>query len=71
MLQWIKDLFSNASTVSSMRVMSMLCVITACGIAIYLTAKGQAETGIITVLLTAGITGKVSQKFAEKKDDAS
>lgn len=65
MKQWLKDLFSDGSTVSSMRVMSMLCVLTACGISVYSVSHNQSDASIITVLLTAGISGKVIQKKIE------
>lgn len=51
-----------------MRVASIMCVTTACIIALYKAKNGTDEVGIITALLTAGITGKVGQKWIESND---
>lgn len=66
--QWFRDLFASDSAVSSMRVASIMCVTTACIIALYKAKNGTDEVGIITALLTAGITGKVGQKWIESND---
>lgn len=58
---WIAKLISNDSTVSSMRVMSLLCTITACVVA--LTIKDSAS--IIAALLAPAMAGKVIQKGME------
>lgn len=70
MKQFILDLFSDSSHVSMMRFLSLLCVLTACGIAIHNAATGQDLNGISMLcgtFLGAGIGGKVAQKVAEVK----
>lgn len=68
MKAWLKELLSSESTVSSMRLASLLCVLTACVIALWKAKNGTDEVSIITALLTAGITGKVGQKWIESND---
>jgi len=68
MKQWIKELFANDSSASIMRVMSFMCVLTACGIAIHEAKNGRDNVGIISCLLTAGITGKVGQAWIESNE---
>ena len=53
---------------SSVRVSMMLCVITACAVAIIATLKGQDPVGtgvLVAALLATGIGGKVIQKPKE------
>lgn len=66
MLSWIKSLFSEDSSVSMMRVMSFICCLTACKLAL---DKGPDEISVIIALLGAAFGGKVSQKMLEVKDD--
>lgn len=70
MKQWLKDLFSDSSSVSMMRVLSFICVITASGVAIYSVSKGSnldSVSVLCGVFLGAGISGKVMQKVTEAK----
>lgn len=62
MNRWLRELFSEKGSVSSMRVMAMLCVLTA----IALAFLGK-DTNVL-IFLTAGMAGKVSQKWTESKD---
>jgi hypothetical protein len=61
MKDWINKLLSSDSGTSTMRVMALLCTITACIVA--LTIKDSA--GIIAALLTPAFAGKALQKGLE------
>ncbi len=68
MLNWIKDVFKSNSGVSSMRVMSMVSLLTGCyiGIAGLHQNKNLSEVAILAgTFLTAAFTGKVMQKSKE------
>lgn len=71
MKQWLKDLFSDSSTVSMVRVLSFICVVTASGVAIYSVAKGSNLDSVSVLcgtFLGIGMGAKVSQKAIEAKD---
>lgn len=73
MKNFVLNLFSDTGTVSMMRVLSLICVLTASGIAIHAVTVGSdlnAAAILCSVFLGAGITGKVVQKGLEngKKD---
>lgn len=62
-------MFSENSTVSSMRVMAVLSLMNGMGIAIYGIYKGADLTGVAAlsgVFVMAAFTGKVAQKVVEK-----
>lgn len=63
MIQWLKDLFSESSTVSSMRVMS----ITTCFSALFLAFKDPTAVTMVSALLSSAFIGKVAQKVVESK----
>ena len=63
-MNFIRSLFSEAGSISMVRVLSLIVVLTACGISI---VKGHSEISVITALLAAGFGGKVIQKVVEKK----
>jgi hypothetical protein len=70
MMQWIRDLFDQKSTVSSLRVMSMMCIVSACGMgitAIYRNSNLSEAAVLCGVFLGAGFGGKVTQKITEVK----
>jgi uncharacterized membrane protein YfcA len=72
MKNWLNGLFSEQGTVSMTRVLSLICVLTAVGIALVSVYKAQnldATVGVVSVFLGAGLGSKVAQKFAEKKSD--
>lgn len=74
MKQWFKDLFSDSSSVSMIRVLSLICVLTASGVAIHAVSIGanlDSVSVLCGVFLGAGISGKVSQKILENKAAAS
>lgn len=68
MKQWLLDLFKDDSGVSMMRVLSLICVLTACGMAIDGAKNGRDVSGICATFLAAGIGGKVGQKVVEVKN---
>lgn len=61
-MQFIKDLFSESSSVSMMRLMALITCLTACYLALT-----HGEVGVITALLVAAFGGKVGQKVVEGK----
>jgi len=63
-MRFLKDLFSESSQVSMVRVMSFSVVMTACYLAL---SKGPDELGVISVLLSTGFAGKIIQKNIETK----
>lgn len=72
MKQWFKDLFCTNSAVSSMRVMSMMCVASACimGLTAIWRNSNLAEASVLCgVFLSAGLTAKVAQKSQEAKGE--
>jgi hypothetical protein len=67
MLQFLKDLMSEESKVSSMRFMAVLCCVTACFLSVYSVIYIKDATTLIGVLLGTAFTGKVAQKMTEGK----
>lgn len=70
-MSFIKELFSDTGTVSMMRLLSLICVLTALCVAIHAISVGSdlSETAILCgVFLSAGIGGKVAQRVTESKD---
>ena len=64
MMKWFKNLFSENSDVSMMRVMSFVCCVCACKLAL---TKGPEEVSVIVTLLSSAFGGKVIQKGIELK----
>jgi hypothetical protein len=67
---WLAELFNPKGTVSSTRVMAVLCVLAACGLGWYgiLQNRDLSELSILCgTFLAAAFTGKVAQKHAEAK----
>jgi hypothetical protein len=72
MIDWLKRLFSSDGSVSMMRFLSFLCVLTACLIGLKVTVMGgdmSTAAVLCSTFLGFGIGGKVSQKFAEGKTE--
>lgn len=73
MFTHIKEIFSASNgRLSSMRVMSFEIVQVALFIAVYMTIKCTLSVemiGMVIGLLSVGLTGKVSQKFVESKEE--
>ncbi len=68
---FFRRLLSDQGDLSMTRFLSMICVFTACGIAVYTLYKGQAGdsiVGLVSTFLAAGFGGKVVQRFAESKE---
>ena len=65
MRPWLKALFAENGTVSAMRVMSMMCCLTGC----YLAIKDSTAVGMVGTLLGSGLGAKALQKMAEVKGD--
>jgi len=70
MKQFLKDLFSENSGVSMVRIMSLLTILV--GI-VYLFLYGSSNPSgnfisLIAMLFAIGFTGKVAQKYFEVKD---
>jgi len=65
MTRWLKDLFSESSDVSSMRVMCMIALLTSIGLAF----SGHDSSAL--VFITAAMGGKVSQKYIESSGEQS
>lgn len=63
-MKFIKDLLSENSDVSMMRLMCLIVCCTACYIAI---TKRADELGIISILLTTAFGSKIAQKGIEVK----
>lgn len=70
-MKFIKDIFSASSTVSSMRIMSMMCCTAAIVIAIIGLTKNPIDYSGLSLLsatfLGAAFGGKVAQKHIESK----
>lgn len=71
MKKLLMELIDENSPVSSMRVMSLICVITAAIIAIVGMEQGKDLSQLAMIcgtFLGAGLTGKVTQKIVEKNE---
>lgn len=74
MKTWLIQLFSSNSAVSSMRVMSMICILSAVGLGWYGITQNRDLTGLSILcgtFLTAGFTGKAVQKKMEPSKSAT
>ncbi len=60
-MSWIKSLFSEEGNVSMMRVLSLVALLTGCGLAI------AGKDTSVSVFVTAAFGGKVVQKLIENK----
>jgi len=67
MKQWFKDLFSENSTVSWMRVIGFIAVVFAIVFMITDIIINNDITSMWTTLLSIAVGGKLVQKFAEKQ----
>lgn len=70
MKAWLVQLFSSNSVVSAMRVMSLICVVSAVGLGWYGILENRdlvALSVLCGTFLTAAFTGKVAQKAQENK----
>lgn len=71
MKRFIYELLSDKGSVSMMRLLSLVCVITASGIAIHAVTIGSdlnATSVLCGTFLGAGIGGKIAQKVTEVKN---
>jgi uncharacterized membrane protein len=69
-MNWLRGIFSSTSEVSSMRVMTMLALLTGCFVGIVGIYKDRnlAELSILCgTFLSAAMTGKIMQKNIENK----
>jgi len=66
MIDFLKEMFKEQSSVSNTRVLTTLVVSVALGIAIYSVSVGKDSNQLVALLLGVAFTGKVVQKFAEK-----
>lgn len=68
-MSWLRELFSDSGSVSLMRVMSLLCCLSAIVIAIIGVSKSQVDYSGVSLLvssfLTAAMGGKIMQKRIE------
>ena len=73
MKEFLLKMFSENSDVSEMRVAAILCVLCAMGIAIYGMSKNPIDYSGLSLLcgtfVGSGMAGKVSQKFAESREN--
>ena len=70
----LRDLFSENSSISSMRVMSMISLLIGGGIAVYGVYQGKdlsALSVLCAVFVGSAFSGKVGQKFAESKSEVA
>ena len=73
MKNWLHELLSEGGNVSTMRVMSLLCVLTSCIIsivAIIIHAELMGTSILVGALLTPAFTGKIMQKSKETEGAA-
>ncbi len=72
MKKFLLDMFSESSNVSMMRVLALICVLTACAIAIRASLIGCSDLNSVSILcstfLAGGIGGKVLQRASEVKN---
>lgn len=64
-MKWLRELFSESSRVSAMRVMAMVSLFAAIGLAF------TGHDTSVMVFVTAAFSGKVSQKFLETRNGSS
>lgn len=71
MKNFIMQLFNETGTVSMMRMLSLICVLTASAIAlycIYMNRDMNAASILCGIFLGAAFTGKAVQKISEVKE---
>jgi len=68
MKRWLANLFSEAGSVSMMRVLAFQVCSTACYIAV---TQGEASSGIVLGMITAALGAKVGQKLVEGKTNVN
>lgn len=70
-MKFVRELLSAHGGISTLRVMSLTCVIAACGLAAYGISLPVVDYSGLTLLcgafLSAGFTGKVLQKKSESR----
>lgn len=65
MFQFFANFFREGTSESMMRLLSFMCVLTACVISISMLFVGKDLSVLVGILLGAGITGKAVQKLKE------
>jgi hypothetical protein len=74
-MKCIKELLSEKGSISSLRVMSLICVLAACGIALMGMLRPVIDYSGLSLLcgtfLGAGFGGKVMQKKTEVKEEVA
>jgi hypothetical protein len=68
MKKWFRELFGDSGSVSMIRVLSLICVLTACLIGLKVTVMGgdmSTAAVLCSTFLGFGIGGKVTQKWTE------
>lgn len=68
--EWFDQLFSEKGSVSMMRLMSLMCTLTACIIGIVAAWRNsnlEMAAMLVSPFLTAGVTGKLLQKKVENE----
>lgn len=69
-MEFLKAMFSESSDISTIRVMSFLCVLFSFGIAIYALHNGsdpEKASWLVAAFLAPAFGGKVWQKSMESK----
>lgn len=66
-MNFIKDMFSESSDVSCMRVMAFLSLLIGAGLSFYTVTKGTLPGAIpvIAIFVGAAFGGKIGQKYLE------
>ncbi len=60
-MKFLKELFKEDGTVSMMRLLSLISLLTGCALAI------AGKDNSVMIFVTAAFSGKVAQKFVETK----
>lgn len=68
-MNWALELLSENGKISMVRFILLLCAANALGLAWYGAVYGKDQSMLVFGILGIVTTGKVAQKFAEKKDD--
>ena len=69
----IRELLDERSTISTMRLMSLISMTWACvlsGYGVYAGKDLMSLCALVSVFITAAFGGKITQKFIEKRSDA-
>lgn len=67
----LKELFSEEGQYSLMRVMSLICCISAVGIAAYGLSKDQIDYSGLSLLVSAFLTAAMGGKILQKRIEVS